>query len=192
MDITQKSQKEKTARAKKMMLWFGMVSLIMGFAGWTSAYIVSSSRKDWIENLQLPAAFYISTGFILLSSITYWLAKKSVLRGKRGQASLLLWVTLALGIAFISFQFVGFSQWVEQGFYFTGPSSSITHSYIYLIAMVHILHVVAGLISLMVVLYQHLKGSYRAENILGMELGLTFWHFVDLLWVYLLLFFTFY
>ena len=52
MDLTQGTPQEKNNRAKKMMLWFGIVSLIMGFAGWTSAYIVSSKRKDWLEKHQ--------------------------------------------------------------------------------------------------------------------------------------------
>ena len=64
-------------------------------------------------------------------------------------------------------------------------------SYIFLIAFVHILHVVAGLISLLVVLFNQIKGKYTSENFLGLELGATFWHFLDLLWVYLILFMFF-
>ena len=79
MDLTQGTQKIKNDRAKKMMLWFGIASLIMGFAGWTSAYIVSrSSREDWISDIQLPNAFFISTAIIVLSSITYIMAKKAI------------------------------------------------------------------------------------------------------------------
>lgn len=78
MDVTQSTPKEKNARAKKMMLWFGMASLIMGFAGWTSAYIVSSTREDWLSNFELPSAFLFSTAILLLSSLTYILAKKSL------------------------------------------------------------------------------------------------------------------
>ena len=192
MDLTQITPKEKKERARKMMLWFGMASLIMGFAAWTSAYIVSSKREDWLEDFELPSAFFISTVIILLSSITYIQAKKKVKAGQQKSASTWLLATLVLGLAFISMQFVGFSQIISEGYYFTGPSSNITVSYIYLIAAVHIAHVVAGIISLLVVLYNQLKGKYDAENMLGMDLGATFWHFIDLLWVYLLLFFYFY
>lgn len=191
MDLTQGSAKEKNDRAKNMMLWFGIVSLLMGFAGWTSAYIVSSEREDWASDVNLPNAFYISTLIIVLSSVTYILAKKAVKKDDQKMADTWLLVTLGLGIAFIATQFSGFSDMVSQGYYFTGPTSSIKMSYMFLIAMVHIVHVVAGIISLLVVLYQQWKRKYSPQEYLGISLGATFWHFLDLLWVYLVLFMTF-
>lgn len=186
MDLTQGTGKEKNDRAKKMMLWFGIVSLIMGFAGWTSAYIVSSTREDWISDLQLPQAFYISTAVIIVSSLTYILAKKAIQNGKPKIGANWLFITLGLGLTFIFLQFNGFSQMVAQGYYFTGPTSNIKLSYVFLIAAVHIVHVVAGIISLSVVLFNQLKGKYTSAEYLGVSLGATFWHFLDLLWVYLI------
>ena len=80
---------------------------------------------------------------------------------------------------------------LENGYYFTGPTSNIKMSYVFLIAAVHIVHVVAGLISLLVVMFQQFRGKYTPSNMLGLELGATFWHFLDLLWVYLILFMYF-
>jgi len=191
MDLSQGTAVEKNRRAKKMMLWFGIVSLIMGFAGWTSAYIVSSKREDWISDLELPQAFFASTAIIILSSITYLMAKKVVQKDNQKMGTICLLATLVLGVAFIILQFKGFSQMLEHGYYFTGPTSSIKMSYVFLIAAVHIVHVVAGLISLLVVLVQQLRGKYSPENMLGLELGATFWHFLDFLWVYLILFMYF-
>ncbi len=191
MDLTQGTSKEKNTRAKKMMLWFGIASLIMGFAGWTSAYIVSSSREDWIKELELPSYFYISTVIILISSIAYIFAQNAVKSDKNKIAMNWLLVTLILGIAFIVFQFSGFSQMVSQGYYFTGPTSNIKMSYVFLIAMVHIVHVLAGMISLLVVMYNQYKEKYTSKEFLGMSLGSTFWHFLGILWVYLILFMTF-
>ena len=191
MDLTQGTAKEKNRRAKKMMLWFGIVSLIMGFAGWTSAYIVSSKREDWVSDLELPSAFFISTVIIILSSMAYFSAKKAVGKDNQKMGTIFLLITLALGITFISLQFVGFSQMLESGYYFTGPTSNIKMSYVFLLAAVHIAHVVAGLITLLVVLVQQLRNKYTPENMLGMELGATFWHFLDFLWVYLILFMYF-
>ena len=191
MDLTKGTEKEKMQRSKKMILWFGMVSLLMGFAGWTSAYIVSSSREDWVSSLKLPSAFYVSTAIIIASSVTYILAKKAVKEGNGKMGTIWLWITLALGIAFILMQFSGFSQMVAEGYYFTGPTSNIKMSYVFLIAMVHIVHVVAGLISLLVVLYNQNKGKYSKDEYLGITLGATFWHFLDLLWIYLLFFMMF-
>ncbi len=191
MDLTKGTETNKIVRSKKMMLLFGIVSLIMGFAGWTSAYIVSSSREDWVRDIELPQSFYISTAIIIISSLTYMLAKKAVQKSESKLATTWLWVTLGLGITFIIFQFVGFGQMLGNGYYFTGPSSSIKMSYIFLIAAVHIIHVVAGLISLLVVLYNQIRGSYSSSEYLGMSLGATFWHFLDFLWIYLILFMTF-
>lgn len=191
MDLTQGTAEEKQERSKKMMLWFGIVSLIMAFAGWTSAYIVSSKREDWLDNIDLPQAFFISTALIILSSLTYILAKRSAKENKQKQVKNYLLLTLALGVSFIVLQFVGFSQMLESGYYFTGPTSNIKMSYIFLIAFVHILHVVAGLISLLVVITQQLRKKYSPENMLGLELGATFWHFLDILWVYLIVFMFF-
>ncbi len=188
MDLTQGTRKEKNDRAKKMMLWFGIVSLLMAFAGWTSAYIVSSEREDWLKNIEMPSSFYISTAIIILSSITYILAKKAIKSDAKKTCTNFLLITLGLGIAFVGFQFNGFSQLVAQGYYFTGPTSSIKMSYIFLIAAVHIVHVVAGIISLLVVLFNQFKGKYSSKEYLGLSLGATFWHFLDLLWVYLILF----
>ena len=192
VDFTKGSAYAKNARAKKMMLWFGIISLIMGFAGWTSAFIVSSSREDWFENFVLPTPFWYSTAVIVLSSVTFMLAKASVKKGLQRQTTLFLVSTLMLGVLFIGLQFSGFSEMVAMGYYFTGPTSNVTLSYIFLIAFVHILHLVAGLISLIVVIVNQLRGKYNEEEYLGLSLGETFWHFLDLLWVYLVLFFYFF
>ena len=83
MDLTQGTLEEKNNRAKKMMLWFAMVSMTMTFAGLTSAYVVSKTRPDWLKDFELPTAFYISTVVILLSSITFHLAKKNIQNDNR-------------------------------------------------------------------------------------------------------------
>lgn len=191
MDLTQGTLEEKNSRAKKMMLWFGIVSLIMSFAGWTSAFVVSSSRPDWLKDFQLPNAFLISTVVIVLSSFSLILAKKALKTENRKATTLWLFVTLILGVIFIFNQFSGFRQIINLGYNFTGPTSNVTMSYIYLIALVHILHVIVGLICLLVVIYNHFKQKYAPTKMLGFELAVTFWHFIDILWVYLFLFLYF-
>jgi cytochrome c oxidase subunit 3 len=191
MDLTQGTLEEKNNRAKKMMLWFGIVSLIMSFAGWTSAFVVSSSRPDWLKDFVLPNAFIVSTIVILLSSISFILAKNALKKDQRKATMLWLFITLILGIVFIFNQFSGFQQIIDLGYNFTGPTSNVTMSYIYLIAVVHILHVVVGLICLLVVIYNHFKQKYNPSKMLGFELAATFWHFIDILWVYLFFFLYF-
>ena len=191
MDLTQGSFEEKNNRAKKMMLWFGIASLIMSFAGWTSAFVVSRTRKDWLQDFELPQAFLLSLGVILLSSLTFILAKRALKSEKRQLTTIYLIVTLILGVIFIFLQFQGFNEMIGWGYNFTGPTSNITMTFIFLIAAVHIAHVVVGLICLLVVIYNHFKQKYNSSNMLGLELAATFWHFVDILWLYLFLFLYF-
>ena len=191
MDLTQGTIEEKNKRAKKMMLWFAIISLIMSFAAWTSAFIVSSSRPDWLKDFQLPNSFVISTIVIMISSVSFILAKRALKSHNRKATTIWLLVTLVLGTIFIFNQFNGFQEIINQGYNFTGPTSNVTMSYIYLIAMVHILHVIVGLICLLVVIYNHFKQKYNAEHMLGFELAATFWHFIDILWIYLFLFLYF-
>src|SRR5690606_35275252 len=131
MDLTQGTLEEKHGRAKKMMLWFGIISLVMSFAGWTSAFVVSSTRPDWLEDFKLPNAFIISTVVIIISSVTFALAKKALKANNRQLTMIWLVTTLLLGIAFIVSQFSGFQQIIDLGYNFTGPTSNITMSYIY-------------------------------------------------------------
>ncbi|MBA6152250.1 cytochrome c oxidase subunit 3 [Gelidibacter maritimus] len=191
MDFTEGTFEEKHNRAKKMMLWFGIVSLIMSFAGWTSAFVVSSTREDWLHDFQLPNAFIVSTVMVVLSSVTFALAQKALKNNQRQLTSIWLISTLVLGIAFITNQFLGFQEIIDMGYNFTGPTSNITMSYIYLIAMVHIVHVLVGLGCILVVIYNHFKQKYSATDRLGFDLASTFWHFIDILWVYLFLFLYF-
>ena len=191
MDYTTQSEQVKIARSKKMMLWFGIVSLSMMFGGLTSAYIVSSERRDWLANFELPQAFYISTAIIILSSLTMLVAKRAIVNEKKSLGTLALGATAVLGVAFVVFQFRGFGQIVEEGYFFTGSQSNVTTSFIYAFVISHIIHVAAGILVLLVVLVQQVRGKYTKGQTLGLELGATFWHFVDILWVYLFLFFMF-
>ena len=187
-----KSLAEKNVRAKKMMLWFSMISMTMTFAGLTSAYVVSSSRADWLEGFAMPTAFSISTLIIVLSSASFYLAKQRLKQDQLGQFKLLLWSTLALTLLFIYFQFQGFAEVIAQGYYFTGAQSSITTSFLYVLVLLHIAHLVGGIIVLLVVLTRAYLGKYSPENLLGIELAELFWHFLDFLWLYLFVFLSIY
>lgn len=182
----------KTNRAKKMMLWFGMISMSMTFAGLTSAYVVSSSRSDWIQQIELPFAFTLSTILIILSSCTFYGGLKMMQKDKIRESLLLLLVTLLLALGFVYFQFQGFSGLIDKGYYFTGPESTITTSYLYVLVLLHLAHLTAGIIIVSNVFIRALKGRYFKGNTIGFELALTFWHFLDILWVYLFLFVSFY
>ncbi|WP_431166708.1 cytochrome c oxidase subunit 3 [Tenacibaculum halocynthiae] len=190
---TQTLQEElKTAKRKsaKPMLWISMISMVMFFAGLTSAYVVSMNREDWVT-FDLPQAFYISTILIILSSITLFLSHKTLKKNNLKASFMLLLVTFILGLGFIWYQYVGFNQLKEVGLYFTGPESTVSTSFIIGITFMHVLHLIAGVVVLLVVIYNHFKKKYSSTDMLGFELGAIFWHFVDVLWIYLFFFFYF-
>ncbi len=179
--------KEKTF---KQMLYFALVSLSMAFAGLTSAYVISRKRDDWVS-FDMPNLFYFSTLFIILSSITFYFAKKAMQKENRQQTSVLLLLTLIFGIVFIYFQYQGYVALTNMGLFFTGPKSNIASSLFDVVAVAHIVHVIAGLIVLLVLLFKNYRGKYSAINMLGIKLGEIFWHFLGALWVLLFLFFLY-
>ena len=190
--MSETTLKKKEAKAKKMMLLFALLSITMTFGGLTSAYVVSKGRPDWLVDFTLPVSFTYSTILLVISSITIHFAKFFVAKPNGKSKSLnFLWLTFALGIAFLFFQFNGFNDFIKQGYYFAGAQSNVTTSFIYVLAFVHILHLIAGLIVLSVLIYKTYNNKYQDSN-LGFSLGVTFWHFLDLLWLYLFLFFYFF
>ena len=190
--MTTQEEKTRTERSYKLLLLFGMGSMFMMFAGLTSAFVVSRSRIDWMKDFQLPTAFYISTIIIIGCSITFHLAKKAIKKDRQKATTYLLLGTLALGISFVISQFIGFREVVDSGYFFTGNASSITTTFLYMVTIVHLAHLFGGLISLLIIIYNHFKQKYNSSQTLGIELGAMYWHFLDFLWVYLFLFLYFF
>lgn len=192
MDVVAKENYEQKNKALKVMMLFALGSIVMVFAGLTSAYVVSKDRPDWLADFVLPSDFTYSTVAILISSITMHLAYKSIRVNDRSKTSLYLISTLILGLIFVFLQFRGFGQVINEGYFFTGEGSTITTSFLYVIVIVHIVHLVGGMLALLYVIYNHFKQRYNSQQFIGIELCSWFWHFLDLLWVYLFLFFTFF
>ena len=194
MNISEKDlEKEFTIGRKKSakpMLWVSMISMVMFFAGLTSAYVISMRRDDWVT-FELPDAFYISTVLIILSSITIRISQRLIKKEKRELSIAFLLITFALGIAFVWQQYAGFEDLRSAGLFFTGPTSTVSTSFIIGITLMHALHVFAGIIVLLVVIYNHFNHKYTSDDLLGFELGAIFWHFIDVLWIYLFFFFYF-
>ncbi|MAR26480.1 MAG: cytochrome oxidase subunit III [Flavobacteriales bacterium] len=191
MELNQDEIRLKTIKAKKMMLLFCLLSISMTFAGLTSAYIVSKARPDWLKDFDLPLSFTISTIIIILSSLSMWLAKKSVFKNEIKNANKWLLITFSLAIFFIFLQISGFNSIINQGYFFTGAQSTVTTSFLYVLTALHLLHLFAGLIVLIVVLANNHKEKYIKEK-LGFELAVTFWHFLGGLWLYLFVFLYFF
>lgn len=171
----------------KLALWVGIGSIIMMFGGFTSAYVVRRAAGNWLE-FKLPDIFFVNTAVILASSVTLHLAYKGFLARKEAQYKGMLLATFALGLIFVVLQYQGWQALNAIGATFTvNPSSS----FIYVISGLHAAHVLGGIGALTVALaHAYLlpyKPTLRRKQ--RFELVVQYWHFVDLLWVYLVVFF---
>jgi len=178
-------------KAAKPLLWIGIVSIVMLFAGLTSAYVVRADNGNWLV-FKLPDIILISTAIIISSSLTMFVAQRAIKKDNLKLTAISLFITLVLGIAFFCAQYAGWKELTSQGIYFMGKSSNASGSFLYLIALVHLLHMIGGLIALTVSLTKTLLKRYSSTDYLGIELTAIYWHFLDLLWVYLFLFLYFY
>jgi cytochrome c oxidase subunit 3 len=176
--------KEKT---RKFLLWLGLISIGMMFAGLTSGYIVRRETGTWLK-FDLPFSFWISTAFILMSSITMNWSVQLIRKNDLKMLPNAVLTTFLLGVGFGVCQFVSWHALISKNIYLTGSESSASGSYLYIISALHLCHIIGGLIALGVVFVKSVRKRYASDNYLGIKLCATYWHFLDGLWVYLFLF----
>tara|TARA_R110000868_G_scaffold110715_2_gene299624 strand:- start:330 stop:1043 length:714 start_codon:yes stop_codon:yes gene_type:complete len=224
------------ARAKKMLVWLVAASISMFFAAFTSAYIVLQADHFWVQD-ELPQMFTLSTVLLVISSLTIFLAKRSIDGGNVGGLKRWLVATLILGLGFTATQYLGWSELQSEGKFFLGnlgnmkgeygvdytilmkgepvlydqgnfykpgdisysepinkrieDTFNVSASFLYILSGLHVFHLVGGLIWLLVLMAQTFSGKLTQKNVLPIELGSIYWHFLDILWVYLFLFLLF-
>jgi len=169
----------------KFALWLFIVTVIMIFAAFTSAYIVKQADGGW-DYFELPPIFGINTIIIVLSSITLHWAYLSAKRDNLQQNRIALLVTTAIGITFLVMQVIGWRELVYMGKFFTGGNASA--AFVYVLTAVHGVHLVSAVIYLVVMVVKALGFKVHSKNMLNMEMSTTYWHFLGGLWVYLYLF----
>jgi cytochrome c oxidase subunit III len=174
----------KRIHPHKFTLWVGIASIIMMFAGFTSGYIVKRSQAKWVT-FDLPVIFWYSTTVIIVSSITLFLALNAFKQREMQKYRTLVIATLGLGVLFIILQVLGFKQLWGQGITLTG---NVSYSFLYIIVGVHALHVIGGIIALLLLFLKAFNNKVRNYDIVPVEMTSTYWHFVDFLWIYLLIF----
>jgi cytochrome c oxidase subunit 3 len=175
----------KKIHPHKFILWVGIGSIIMMFAGLTSAYIVKREQPGW-TTYTTPLAFYYSTVVILISSLTIFLAGKSFQERRMIRYKKLVAATLILGLLFILLQWLGFRHLWATGITFHGSGAG---QFLYIIAGLHALHVFGGVIALFTLWLRARNTRIRSYNMVPVDVVSTYWHFVDLLWIYLFIFF---
>jgi cytochrome c oxidase subunit 3 len=223
-------------RAKKMLLYLTIFSIVMFFAGLTSAFIVIQADTFWVE-FAMPQAFFVSTAIILLSSLTGNLAVKAAKKSQYEQLTRMLGLTLLLGLAFGVTQYIGWGQMIERGHYMVGNIEHVegeygkdhiftykgkelikedgdfylpgdrrrenplkaelmaqrntASSFIYVLTVAHVLHLLGGIFYLASLWFKSRRKRFDASNNVKVRLGITYWHFLDGLWIFLLSFFLY-
>lgn len=200
-------------KSRKTLLWFGIISIVMLFAGLTSAYIVRQAEGKWVQ-FDLPNTFIFSTLIILISSIPMQQAVSAVQKRELQKSTWYLVVTLLLGLGFVASQTVAWSELFSQGIAFSSHVSDIkteytyvpagnetaaeaaavgnvSASFLYAITALHILHLIGGILALFVVLSRSARKKYTPEEYSGLSMCATYWHFLGGLWVYLFFFLFF-
>jgi cytochrome c oxidase subunit 3 len=174
--------------ASRSGVWVAIFAITMSFAAFTSALFVrEGSAADW-AHLVLPPILYANTVVLLLASFTLWMASRTVnahaLLDSRAVKVLMGWlvVTLALGLLFIAGQYEAWRQLAAQGLFLsTNPNSS----FFYVFTGMHILHLLGGILAL-VYLVGQLAGSHTTFRRAAFHNTGIYWHFMGVLWVYLL------
>lgn len=184
MDIVSTQQKQKM-HPHKFTMWVAIGSIIMMFAGLTSAYIVKSNQTGWVA-VELPKAFWFSTVAILISSLTLQMALRSFKQREMSKYRSLIGITLILGSAFVVLQWFGFQELWSQQITFKGSGAG---QFLYVIFGLHALHVIGGIITLIVMFIKAFVGKTKLYSAVPVEVAAVYWHFVDILWIYLLIFF---
>lgn len=185
---TTTQEQPKRIHPHKFLLWIAMGSICMMFAGFTSAYIVKRNQSNFLE-FSLPTIFWYSTFVILASSVTIQLAVKNFKAREMSKYRSLITITAILGLVFAALQVVGFKDLESHGIFLTGPKSNAAASFILIIVGVHALHVLGGVIALLVMFLKAFLSKTKNYSSMPIEVVSTYWHFVDVLWLYLLVFF---
>lgn len=173
----------------KFTLWVAIGSILMMFAGLTSAYIVKRSQASWLM-LEIPVIFWYSTAAILASSLTVHLSLKALKAREMMAYRRWLMITAVLGVLFLVLQIVGFKQFGANDIRLIGAGSNASYSFLLAISGLHGLHVLGGVIALVVIAILALRTTTRNYNTIPLEVAATYWHFVDALWIYLFIFFN--
>lgn len=168
----------------KFTLWVAIGSILMMFAGLTSAYLVKRNQANW-TSFEIPVMFWISTAVIVLSSLTIMAATKAFKERAISRYRTLMLVTMILGVLFIVFQAIGFKQLWDSGLTL---QKNVAYSFLYVIVGLHALHVIGGVIALIVMSVKAFSNKTRIYSAVPLEVMGTYWHFVDVLWIYLLIF----
>ena len=187
IDSLEEPQETLSMHPKKFALWLFIVSILMIFAAMSSAYIVRKGDGNWLE-FDLPQAFWTSSVIILLSSITIQWAHFSARKDNLGALKIAMGITFLLGLAFVVTQYIGWQDLQQRRIWLGGGMSNPAGSFVYVMTGLHVFHLVTGIVFLMLILIAAFRDEIHAKAMTRMDMCTTYWHFLDLLWIYLFVF----
>ena len=180
---------------QKFALWIGMGTMTMFFAALTSALLIKKGDFRVWESFRLPDIFMYSTAVIVTVSVTMQLSLISYKKARFSAFRWLLFASFALALLFLGLQLEGWQKLKEMGLPLAG---NLAGSFVYLLTSMHGAHIIGGLLVTLVFLVYAVRSRkdpiYELRNIinpkrqLNLELLVSFWHFIDIVWIYLYVF----
>jgi len=177
-----------TVNKWKFIIWLFIITIIMLFASQTSAYIVRRAEGNWTE-FEIPLIFWYSSLVLIVSSIFMQLSLMAAKKDEFGKLKAFISISFLLGIIFLFMQYMGWQNLQTQGIYLKGNPSG---SFYYIITGLHGFHLITGLIVMLFSFYSSLKMDIHSKNLVKLEVCTIYWHFLDLLWIYLFGFLLFF
>ncbi|MEO1653932.1 MAG: cytochrome c oxidase subunit 3 [Bacteroidota bacterium] len=184
INLMEEPRETLSMHPQKFALWLGIVSIVMLFAAFTSAYIVRQSEGDWLI-FDLPQLFWVNSVVLILSSMTMHWALINARKDNINMLKVAISITTVLGIAFLVGQVYAWGDLVKDGVFFAGTESNPAGSFLYVITGVHAVHLVSGVIFLFIALYSAFTYRIHSKKLTRIEMCATYWHFLDILWLYL-------
>lgn len=186
--VYENAQRPLSMHPNKFALWLFMITVVMLFGAFTSAYLVRREAGDWLQ-FKIPTIFLVNTLILVGSSLTMQLAHGWAKKDEFEKMKYAILATIGLGLLFMGMQMIGaWASLMEIKVYLGGKESNPAGSFVYIFFIVHVMHLIAGVGFLLYLYSQVVKFKVHSKNMLLMEMSATFWHFLDLLWVYLYVF----
>lgn len=185
---TKPMQTKNKIHPQKFALWVACASIVMMFVGFTSAFVVRRAAGNWLE-FDLPDLFFWNAGLIITSSLVLHFSKVSLRKSNFSQYKTFLVIGALMGVGFVVLQYEAWMQMMGNGIFLDGNPAG---SFVYVISGVHAAHVLGGIVALIAALVHAftLRDFVTKARLHRLDLTVTYWHFVGVLWIYLVFFFV--
>ncbi len=184
LEFAEEARETLSMHPQKFALWLFIVSIIMMFAAFTSAYIVRQAEGNWLV-FDLPQLFWFTSLILIISSSTMHWAVVNARQDNIPSLKIAISITFVLGIAFLVGQVIAWQDLLTTGIHFGGEESNPSGSFLYVITGVHAFHIISGLVFLLIAFVSAFRFKIHSKNLTRIEMCATYWHFLDILWLYL-------